>query len=53
MSLREMSKLKKQVKDNLVTNQEFHLESTYRQAFNQLKGKQKKFAGCHNFAKFF
>lgn len=50
--LREMSKLKKLVKDNLVTDQESHLESTYRQAFNQLKGKQKKFAGCHNFAEF-
>jgi hypothetical protein len=39
--LREMSKLKKRVKDNLVADQEPHLELTYRQVFNQLKGEQK------------
>lgn len=51
--LREMSKLKKRVKDNLVTDQEPHdLELTYRQVFNQLKGEQKKFAGCYNLAEF-
>ena len=50
--LREMSQLRKLTQKIQVEDQTLYLESAYRQAFNQLKGEQKKFAGCHDFAEF-
>jgi hypothetical protein len=54
--LRETKQLKRRAKElvqkKLRGGKELHLESAYRQIFNELKGEQKKFVGCHNFAKF-
>jgi hypothetical protein len=50
--LREMKRLRNWVKDNWVESKENHLESAYRNAFNQLQGEQKKFAGYPDFEEF-